>query len=165
MALGSILPLSQSLLVEYVPVKFQGQAFGMMGAGEKLAGTLSSAAVVYLGEAHWQYAYYTLGVLSICMGFLARYLSLLGSKNAATNIPKENEKNSDVLSLPQIVKRIIRMPAFMCLVAQGVFGGTPWDMMSYLLLLMDWRGAFAKANDSMGVFVHWNISATRGLKS
>ena len=22
----------------------------------------------------------------------------------------------------------------------SVFGGTPWDMMSFLLLLMDWRG-------------------------
>ena len=27
-----------------------------------------------------------------------------------------------------------------CLVAQGIFGGTPWDIMSFLLLLLDWRG-------------------------
>ena len=29
------------------------------------------------------------------------------------------------------------------MVAQGVFGGTPWDMMIFLLLLMNW-GGFAK---------------------
>ena len=25
-------------------------------------------------------------------------------------------------------------------ICNSVFGGTPWDMMSFLLLLMDWRG-------------------------
>ncbi|KAG7371140.1 EmrB/QacA family drug resistance transporter [Nitzschia inconspicua] len=88
-ALGSILPLSQSLLVEYVPANYRGQAFGLMGAGEKLAGTLSSAAVVYLGENHWQYAYYGLGVLSIVMGFLARYMSL-GSTGSITNNARQH---------------------------------------------------------------------------
>jgi hypothetical protein len=44
------------------------------------------------------------------------------------------------LTLRQIIHRIVQLPAFVCLVAQGVFGGTPWDMMAFLLLLMDWRG-------------------------
>jgi MFS family permease len=142
-ALGSILPLSQSLLAEYVPEHYRGRAFGLMGAGEKLAGTISSASVVYLGETHWQYAYYTLGVLSIAMGILARFLSFT-ARNGIYAQPQQDEeqskKSTEALSLKEIVQRIVRLPAFMCLVAQGVFGGTPWDMMSYLLLLMDWRG-------------------------
>lgn len=142
-ALGSILPLSQSLLVEYVPASYRGQAFGLMGAGEKLAGTLSSASVVYLGENHWQYAYYGLGLASIGMGTLARYMSFMGGGGTTTAKQEDVEqakKTAEVLSLREIFQRIVRLPAFMCLVAQGVFGGTPWDMMSYLLLLMGWRG-------------------------
>ena len=38
-----------------------------------------------------------------------------------------------------IFKRISRIPVFICLVAQGVFGAIPWDMMSFLLLLLEWR--------------------------
>jgi MFS family permease len=143
-ALGSILPLSQSLLVEYVPASYRGQAFGLMGAAEKLAGTVASASVVCLGETHWQYAYYGLGLLSIGMGILARFMSYLsgGAEECAGQYDDvEHARTSpEVLSLRKIVQKIIRLPAFMCLVAQGVFGGTPWDMMSYLLLLMDWRG-------------------------
>jgi predicted MFS family arabinose efflux permease len=142
-ALGSILPLSQSLLVEYVPASYRGQAFGLMGAAEKLAGTVSSASVVYLGETHWQYAYYGLGLLSIGMGVLTRFMTFL-NVGAGTYAGQHDEeharKPTGVLSMREIVQRIVRLPAFLCLVAQGVFGGTPWDMMSYLLLLMDWRG-------------------------
>jgi predicted MFS family arabinose efflux permease len=155
-ALGSILPLSQSLLVEYVPANLRGQAFGLMAAGEKLAGTVASGSVVYLGDAYWQYAYFVVGVASIVMGFAARYINLVGGSSSRNNYDAYGNKtvkglesshqpskmkSTDLLSLRQIIQRIVRLPAFMCLVAQGVFGGTPWDMMSYLLLLMDWRGA------------------------
>ena len=43
------------------------------------------------------------------------------------------------LTVRQILTRIAKIPAFLCLVAQGVFGGTPWEMMSFILLLLDWR--------------------------
>ena len=43
------------------------------------------------------------------------------------------------MTLLQIVKRIAHIPAFACLVGQGVFGAIPWDMMSFLLLLLDWK--------------------------
>jgi hypothetical protein len=56
--------------------------------------------------------------------------------------PHAKKNTNDLPSLREIVGKIVKMPAFLCLVAQGVFGGTPWDMMSFLLLLMDWRGAY-----------------------
>ena len=165
MALGSILPLSQSLLSEYVPENLRGQAFGMLGAGEKLAGTLASTCIVWLGD-YWYYVYYVLGLVSVAMGLVAHYMSRItyistqqskmndeynkqasnnesdvlddsGMVNDSGDFANDHGKN---LSLRQIIKRIIRLPAFICLVAQGVFGGTPWDMMSFLLLLMDWKG-------------------------
>ncbi|CAJ1952224.1 unnamed protein product [Cylindrotheca closterium] len=143
--LGSILPLSQTLLVELVSVSMRGRAFGWMGLCEKLAGSLSSASVVYW-EDHWQYSYWLLGSFSIVMAMVA-YKVLNPStilKNKSSSDPSRpfspTKQDEPKLSLRQIVRRILRLPAFSCMVAQGVFGGTPWDMMSFLLLLNDWRG-------------------------
>ena len=228
MALGSIIPLSQSLLVEVTPANLRGQAFGLLSVGEKLAGAVSSSAIVHYDNTdssstttttttttkwQWQDVYYSLGIASIVMGSIAfsiggggagwksnggggasaddlyskskskskstrmnkKKYSDLEERESSTNDEMEhlvetgeavvvaqrrrdfssNEYNGNdeenrvcryeestqkQLPLRQIVTRIVRLPAFVCLVAQGVFGGTPWDMMSYLLLLMDWRG-------------------------
>jgi MFS family permease len=143
--LGSILPLSQTLLMELVSVSMRGRAFGWMGLCEKLAGTLSSASVVYWDE-HWEYSYWILGVFSIFMGVVAyRTLNptiILGNRPPSVAnkgfAPTKQQESS--LTLRQICQRILKLPAFSCMVAQGIFGGTPWDMMSFLLLLMKWRG-------------------------
>jgi MFS family permease len=145
--LGSILPLSQTLLVEMVSFSMRGRAFGVMGLCEKLAGTMTAASVIYWEE-HWQYTYWALGLFSIAMGWIA-HRALDPTKILMNQYPYNNEdkmvspfkqKEEHVLTLRQVVYRIIKLPAFACLVAQGVFGGTPWDMMSFLLLLMNWRG-------------------------
>ncbi|KAL3944905.1 MAG: hypothetical protein SGBAC_000996 [Bacillariaceae sp.] len=143
--LGSILPLSQTLLVELVSVSMRGRAFGWMGLCEKLAGTLSSASVVYW-EDHWQYSYWVLGLFSIAMAMVA-YSALnpptilrTRSSSDSSRLFSPAKQDESKLTLRQIVRRILRLPAFSCMVAQGVFGGTPWDMMSFLLLLNDWRG-------------------------
>eukprot|EP00977_Amphora_coffeiformis_P018199 scaffold6301_cov165-Amphora_coffeaeformis.AAC.2 len=145
-ALGSIMPLSQTLLIELVDVSMRGRAFGLVYLCEKLAGTLATASVVYLSV--WEFPYYVLGIVSIFMGYLSwtklsvRQRSL---KTKTSYLGGEDKKNDTLpeqqqkLPLAQIIRRIVRMPAFLCMVAQGVFGGTPWDMMSFLLLLMDWR--------------------------
>ena len=153
-ALGSILPLSQTLLVEMVHESMRGRAFGWMGLCEKLAGTVAAASIIYL-EDNWQYPYYGLGFLSIVMAvlawqylnpqtvLLARNTSSLKSKQHDDDIshkPSDTDYVESELTLPQIIQRIAKIPAFGCLVAQGVFGGTPWDMMSFMLLLLDWRG-------------------------
>ncbi len=150
-ALGSIMPLSQTLLIELVDVAMRGRAFGLTILCEKLAGTIAAAAVVYLDV--WEIPYYFLGMCSIVMGYLS--LTVLSPASRAKSLvralpskvvtvrhddQKKEKDNEPQLTLREIIHRIVRMPAFMCMVAQGVFGGTPWDMMSFLLLLLDWRG-------------------------
>jgi hypothetical protein len=116
-----------------------------MGLCEKLAGTLSSASVIYWEE-HWEYSYWILGFFSIFMGAVA-YQTLNPSIILANRPPSVANKGFAPtkqqelsLTLRQICQRILKLPAFSCMVAQGIFGGTPWDMMSFLLLLMKWRG-------------------------
>ena len=139
-ALGSILPLSQTLLVELVAVDMRGRAFGLMGLCEKLAGTIAAASIIYLDD--WQHPYYCLGIFSVLMAVIARQ-QLDPRKIKRLKSKEQNDEKTDPgpeLTLKQIIQRIAKIPAFACLVAQGVFGGTPWDMMSFMLLLLDWRG-------------------------
>lgn len=134
--LGSILPLSQTLLVELVPTTMRGQAFGVMSLFEKLAGTLASSSTVYWEK--WQIPYWILGLLSLCISFFV-YKNLDPSKRFYLHSDDHEQGKRVELTLRQIVHRIALLPAFRCLVAQGVFGGTPWDMMSFQLLLLGWR--------------------------
>lgn len=150
-ALGSILPLSQTLVVELVESSMRGRAFGFMVFCEQLAGTLAAASVVYLDV--WETPYYCLGIGSLIMSYLAisvltpqsrqlvsqQHLGTTKKDDIVADKPSLLSSSSD-LTLRQITQRIIQMPAFLCMVAQGIFGGTPWDMMGFLLLLMDWRG-------------------------
>lgn len=149
-ALASLLPLSQTLLVDMVPASARGRAFGFLGLCENLAGTIASASIVYYDN--WQYPYVVLGLFSIVMCLVTRQQLTMTRRRQLKRKAQLFDLNGDddeegkgnkvktQLTLGQIVKRIARIPAFMCLVAQGVFGGTPWDMMSYMLLLLDWRG-------------------------
>ena len=181
-ALGSILPLSQTILVGMVVPSMRGRAFGWMSVCEKLAGTAAAASVVYFDD--WQRSYYLLGFLSVVMAAIAKKELTPGKRtqakqqairrdtNASSGITplrsdslKANDSDNDddeetstpnntsigdndeddefgsqpKLSVMQILQRIAKIPAFVCLVAQGIFGGTPWDMMSFMLLLLDWR--------------------------
>ncbi len=141
-ALGSILPLSQTLLVELVDATMRGRAFGMMGFCEKLAGTIAASSVVYY-EAAWRRPYYVLGIFSILMGHVTLkelHPSKRHVKRKGHEVDTVDSNAASKLTLKQIIQRIIRLPAFICLVAQGICGGTPWDIMSFLLLLLDWRG-------------------------
>ena len=161
-ALGSILPLSQTLLVELVDVTMRGRAFGMMGLCEKLAGTLAASSVLYY-ESEWRRPYYVLGTFSILMGYVAikelhpsrRLIKQKGSRRAIDKTVATTQ-----LTLRQIIQRIVKLPAFICLVAQGIFGGTPWDVMSFLLLLLDWRG-FSK-DQIISIQFTSGLSATLG---
>ena len=109
-----------------------------MGLAEKLAGTIASASIIWFSN--WQMPYFAVGVLSlIAAAFAQRFLSVSAGHNDGKE-KRDEDGNKKQMTLGQIVRRITRIPAFLCLVGQGIFGGIPWDMMSFLLLLFEWRG-------------------------
>ena len=111
--------------------------FAVMGLAEKLAGTFASASIIWFSN--WQMPYFSVGLLSlIAAAFAQRFLSVPGHRDEKDKLDEDG--NDKKMSLGQIVRRITRIPAFLCLVGQGIFGGIPWDMMSFLLLLFEWRG-------------------------
>lgn len=152
-ALASILPLSQTMLAELVAPNARGRAFGVLGVAEKAAATLAVASVVWCND--WKRPYIIVGVLSIMIATLGRRKLQITSKQE-----KDSDTATSSMSLVQIVKRLSRLPAFCCLVGQGVFGAIPWDMMSFLLLLLDWKG-FTKEQVVMIQFTN-GVSGTVG---
>lgn len=131
-ALASILPLSQMMLVDLVPSTVRGSAFGLMGFLEKIAATLATSAVIWYTD--WRVPYFVVGSMSILMALSAkRYLRM------KTKVKSDETSSGGELSLLDIFKRISQVPSFAYLVAQGVFGAIPWDMMSFVLLLLEWK--------------------------
>jgi MFS family permease len=144
-ALASILPLSQMMLVDLVPSSMRGSAFGLMGFLEKTAATLATSAVIWFSP-NWRIPYYVVGSISVLMAFSAkRYLRM------KTKIKKDEASTGDEPSLLGIFRRISQIPAFVYLVAQGVFGAIPWDMMSFVLLLLEWKNFTKKQIISFSV--------------
>ena len=116
-----------------------------MAVSEKLAGTVASTSVVYWEE-NWEVPYYCLGFISVLMSWLVYRIldpsrrAYLRDSNTHVGIEGGKRKSREVkFTLGQIIERIVKQPVFRCLVAQGVFGATHWSMMSFQLLLLEWR--------------------------
>ena len=109
-----------------------------MGLAEKLANTFASASVIWFYD--WKRPYVAVGLLSILAAVFAQQCLHIKSDEHHDGRSIDHSHDMKTMSLGQIVRRIVRVPAFLCLVGQGVFGGIPWDMMSFLLLLFEWRG-------------------------
>ena len=120
-SLASILPLSQMMLVDLVPTSMRGSAFGLMGLCEKVAATLATSAVVWYSD--WRHPYIIVGSISILMAGAAKQFLKM---NHTIKIKEGGDEKEEELSLLDVFKRISQIPAFVYLVAQGLFGAIPW---------------------------------------
>jgi hypothetical protein len=127
------------MLAEQVPSSMHGSAFGFMGLLEKAAATIATSAVVWYDD--WRRPYNFIGCISILMAVAARRYTAMNTatrrhSSTANNSEREDHHN---LSFVGILRRISKMPTFVYLVAQGLFGAIPWDAMSFVLLLLEWK--------------------------
>jgi len=146
-ALASIMPLSQMMLTELVIPSYHGRAFGLMGFLEKIAATMSTSAVIWWED--WRTPYRFVGCMSICMAVVSRGHLKMGRRRIDHKKNEEEKDEEEQLQRPkqkeeemtllQIFHRISKIPVFTYLVAQGLFGAIPWDMMSFILLLLEWK--------------------------
>lgn len=128
-ALASILPLSQTMLVELVPPSMKGRAFGLMGLTEKAAATMAVSAVVWFDD--WRLPYCIVGILSFVVAVGAQEKLKIARRTDSKGYEKE-------MSLRQIIHRITRIPAFVFLVGQGLFGGALFVRLRNALVDDDW---------------------------
>ena len=130
-ALASIMPLSQMMLTELVIPSYHGRAFGLMGFLEKIASTMSTSAVIWWED--WRTPYRFVGCTSICMAVVSKRHLKMGrrihdKKNDEDEeeqlIQRPKQRIEEEMTLLQIFHRISKIPVFMYLVAQGLFGAS-----------------------------------------
>jgi len=108
------------MLIDFVPTSMRGTAFGLMGLCEKIAATLATSAVVYFDD--WRHPYIIVGSTSLLMAGAAKQFLKMNHKK----IKEGGDEKEEELSLLDVFKRISQIPAFVYLVAQGLFGAIPW---------------------------------------
>lgn len=141
MALGSLSPISQSLLVDATSSSDRGQYFGWVqfssNVGNVLCalGTSTISQRIFLGYIEgWRVAFAAVAALSVILA-LAVFIFM----------PEPPQRPVDE-AMPTIagemsrVWRYLRIPTFRVIVLQGMFGCIPWSAMSFALFYFQYVG-------------------------
>ncbi|CAD7963599.1 unnamed protein product [Amoebophrya sp. A120] len=131
-ALSGVMPVSQAVLADIVDEDQRGQAFGWVGALHSVAKVIVTYYVLAMGE-NWAQCFYLVGFATFLLIILL-YTQLPDSYGKQTQMVDSvtGEPISFGEQAIRAAKRILQIPSFMVLVAQGVVGGTPWQAMSFL---------------------------------
>lgn len=150
LGLGLLIPNAQSLIADYFSEYSRGKAFGALYLTGALGGTLGALYATNIGHLHplgmhgWQFAFITVGLVSIGIGFL----NLFASVDPRYKVEEpEYQQEPDVLKDHATVHRalqdiatVISVPSFVIVVAQGIVGSTPWNALVFTTLYMQLMG-------------------------
>lgn len=139
--LSMVIPTSQSLTADYFTEDTRGAAFGILFCSAAFGAMLGQlyatnlGALTILGTDGWRFVMATLGVYSMLIGFLAlwlaqdpreRYTDLVLVGEQQPTFPRFELKDA----LRGVI-RVFRVPTFILIVVQGVFGSFPWQALAY----------------------------------
>lgn len=139
-ALGTIIPLIQSLIPEISLRRELAVNFGVIDFGNKLLGQALATFVVasisqkiMLGVEGWRLAFISIGVASFGAAFLVHACF---SEARRTWRPA----NMSVMREFQVLLSYFRIPTFLAIVLQGIFGQIPWYAMSFATMYFQYIG-------------------------
>ncbi|KAF3773120.1 spinster protein [Nymphaea thermarum] len=162
--LAIVTPAIQSLVADLTDESNRGTAFGWLqltgNLGSILGGLLSVliASTTIMGIPGWRVSFHLVALVSVIVGLLVRlfasdprYSSVSSSGNAT---PRHSSAWLEVKALIQEAKRVIRIPSFQIIVAQGVTGSFPWSALSFAPMWLELMG-FSHQDTAllMGMFV------------
>ncbi|XP_049936071.1 uncharacterized protein LOC116262245 isoform X2 [Nymphaea colorata] len=162
--LAIVTPAIQSLVADLTDESNRGTAFGWLqltgNLGSILGGFLSVliASTTIMGIPGWRVSFHLVALVSVIVGLLVRlfasdprYSSVSSSGNAT---PRHSSTWLEVKALIQEAKRVIRIPSFQIIVAQGVTGSFPWSALSFAPMWLELMG-FSHQDTAllMGIFV------------
>lgn len=154
--LALVLPAISSLVADYTDDHTRGAAFGWLqmtcNLGSILGGSFGVllAPVTFLGIAGWRLAFHAVAIVSVALGvlmwlFAADPSPRAKSKTAASAAEEAKE-------LLQGAKRVLGVPTFQIIVAQGIAGSIPWSALNFSAMWLELVG-----------FTHWQTSVITGL--
>lgn len=165
--LAVVAPAIQSLVADSTDDNNRGQAFGWLqltsNLGSVIGGLFSLliAPITLMGISGWRISFHLVGIVSVVVGILVKIFAIdphfQNSGIEGSNQPPQTSFQSDVHDLIQEAKRVIKIPSFQIIVAQGVTGSFPWSALSFAPMWLELTGfSHAETAVLIGAFVVGN---------
>ncbi|KAK8580325.1 hypothetical protein V6N12_070603 [Hibiscus sabdariffa] len=143
-------PAIQSLVADSTDDSNRGMAFGWLQLTSNLGSVIGGfiavllAPITFIGIPGWRIAFHLVGLISILVGTLVYlfandpHFSDSGAKSS--NQISDQSLWSEVKSMVQEAKTVIKIPSFQIIVAQGVTGSFPWSALSFAPMWLELIG-------------------------
>ncbi|GMH42215.1 hypothetical protein BSKO_10134 [Bryopsis sp. KO-2023] len=134
--LSLVIPSVQSLTADYFDSSNRGKAFGLLYftgafgamAGQIYATNIGSSSVN--GWAGWRFVMLSVGVYSGMIGALTLLLATDPRENVKDRLSERRPWRETMKAVASVVK----VPTFLLIIIQGVFGNFPWQALVYMTL-------------------------------
>lgn len=152
--LALVLPAISSLVADYTDDHTRGAAFGWLqmtcNLGSILGGAFGVllAPVTFLGVAGWRLAFHAVAVVSVGLGALM-WLFAADPRAKSKTAASAGEEARELL---RDARRVLGVPTFQIIVAQGIAGSIPWSALNFSAMWLELVG-----------FTHWETSVITGL--
>jgi len=140
MALGSLGPISQSLIVDFTPSGERGKHFGAVQMAANLGNIVCAVStstismhMIYGTIQGWRFAFAFVANASILLAF--GIFLYMPEPPRRTN-PSYPSFSGEMRKL----QRYLKIPTFRVLVAQGMFGSIPWSAMAFMIFYFQYVG-------------------------
>jgi len=146
--LGTMSPMVQSIVADVIAPEQRGRAFGCVCCSVSFGAVCTSLLVtplshrVVFGESGWRYAFFLIGVMSICVASMVMMTVVEPVRKLSPN-RSPFDKGQPRFSVGTELSRVasyFRIPTFLVLCGQGMFGAIPWNALSFTTLFYQLSG-------------------------
>jgi MFS family permease len=155
--LALVLPAINSLVADYTDDHTRGAAFGWLqmtcNLGSILGGSFGVllAPVAFLGIPGWRLAFHAVAAVSVAVGVLM-WLFAADPRGKQPSMTAAVSATDEAKELLREARRVLGVPTFQIIVAQGIAGSIPWSALNFSAMWLELVG-----------FTHWETSVITGL--
>lgn len=147
-SLGSIIPVSRSLISNYFELKERGTYYGTIEISSGIGGIVGSGISIFISNQQntlpiesWKVTYLTLGFLCIVCGILCFFIipDPYYIKKPKTDFP-HFEEGERLLPTIKEFKSLLKKRTFIMQIVGGCTGSMPWSGLQFLILFFERMG-------------------------
>lgn len=137
-ALASLTPVSQAIIVSITPPAERGARFGMCGGAMNLGMVLCSvfatsmSNTVVFGLDGWRVAFTVVSMVSLSLAFVLA--------TCMEDIRHQDWRATDLYNELRTFLSYFKIPSFVIIVCQGCLGSVPWSSLAFLTMFFQYIG-------------------------